>query len=99
MKYFFYCGVCKNKKHYVNFTENARGTSHWVNSDIPTIYDENESSVVEVTFPEYEIYIYEDDLVDIITQWIDNSDRAFHKEFGHKEWAGPYTGHLLSKIM
>jgi hypothetical protein len=98
-KYYFYCGKCNYRKHYVNFGEATQGTSHWVNSDLPHIYNEDENTVVEVSFPEYTISIYEDDLYKNIIKFIDKSDKAFHRKFKDKEWAGEYTGHLLNKII
>jgi hypothetical protein len=57
MKYYFYCGEFGYKKHYISLGEKTRGTGHWVNSDIPSIYA-GDDLIVEVIFPSYDIYIF-----------------------------------------
>ena len=47
-----------SKKHY---TKCKRHCKEWINQDCPNIYDTHGLFAIEITFPDYNAYIYDDE--------------------------------------
>lgn len=89
-----------NAREYITL---KKGSYKYINVDMPDIYTPNGMRVVEVSFPEYKIYVDVEALnaygitIQDFQAFLESSDKAFHTRFKDRSWCGEYEANRLSK--
>lgn len=83
-----------------------KASSKWINYDMPDIFTPTGDKLIEVSFPDYMIYVDQNTLDDMgltiedIYKFLESSDKAFHTKFKDKEWCSEYEqGRLTKKVV